>query len=333
MVINPAIVALLLSSLIISSMLCYAAFFAIEVIKKWNITSGSEVQINLERKTYLISTIVSYAFAFEVMSFFLFIYTSDDLHNMFVGAMCAAGTLNVNPYGYPTLIFKIINFMLAGVWLIMNYTDNRGYDYPLIKKKYAFILFITPLVLVETVLQSIYFLSMRAEVITSCCGALFGVQREGLLSSMASVPPVYAMAVFYGLNFLTIAQGIYTQLKDRGFYLFSLMSVLFFIVSVISLISFISPYFYQLPTHNCPFCILQKEYNYIGYPLYISLFIGTMAAIGASIIAPYRKSESLKDIIPLIKKRLIATTLLCYIIFTGIASYPIIFSDFRLSLP
>lgn len=58
--------------------------------------------------------------------------------------MCAAGTLYVNSYGYPVLILKVINFLFAGLWLIVNYTDNRGYDYPLIKIKYLFLLILTP---------------------------------------------------------------------------------------------------------------------------------------------------------------------------------------------
>jgi len=41
-----------------------------------------------------------------------------------------------------------------------------------------------------------------------------------------------------------------------------------------AILSFISVYFYELPTHHCPFCILQKEYGYVGYPLYLTLFGG-----------------------------------------------------------
>ncbi len=55
------------------------------------------------------------------------------------------GSLHANLWGYPALILKIITFLLAGIWLIVNYTDNiRGYDYPLIKKKYALLLIIAP---------------------------------------------------------------------------------------------------------------------------------------------------------------------------------------------
>ncbi|NVN91321.1 MAG: hypothetical protein HXX11_12065 [Desulfuromonadales bacterium] len=47
-----------------------------------------------------------------------------------MGAMCAVGSLTVNGFGYPTLLFKVVTFILSGLWLIINHTDSRGYDYP-----------------------------------------------------------------------------------------------------------------------------------------------------------------------------------------------------------
>ena len=63
--------------------------------------------------------------------------------------MCAAGTLNVNSYGYPTFLLKIFNCILAGLWLVINYADNQAYDYPLIRGKYVLLLILAPLVLTE----------------------------------------------------------------------------------------------------------------------------------------------------------------------------------------
>jgi hypothetical protein len=83
--------------------------------------------------------------AFQAGSLFPHIYTADGLHRLFVGAMCAAGTLNVNSYGYPTFLLKILDFILAGIWLIINHADNQAHDYPLIKRKYAFLLLLAPL--------------------------------------------------------------------------------------------------------------------------------------------------------------------------------------------
>ncbi|MBE0584367.1 MAG: hypothetical protein IH612_11490, partial [Desulfofustis sp.] len=132
MTVHPAILALLLGSGLIAGMLCYSAWEGARIIRSWDINSGSERQLRLERRTYLVSALMSYALGFQVLSLFLFIYTADALSPLFVGAMCAAGSLNVNDFGYPTLIIKIISCLCAGVWLIVNYTDNQGYDYPLI---------------------------------------------------------------------------------------------------------------------------------------------------------------------------------------------------------
>ncbi len=178
MILHPGIVALVLVSFLISGMILYSAFFGIRIIRRWDIQSGSEEQLALERRTYLISTILSYVFVFQIGSLFLYIYTADSLHNLFVGAMCAAGTLNVDPYGYPTFLLKILNFILAGLWLIINYTDNRAYDYPLIRKKYALLLLLAPLIVTESIVQLLYFTQMKADVITSCCGSLFSSDKR-----------------------------------------------------------------------------------------------------------------------------------------------------------
>ncbi len=331
MIFRPAIIALLCGSAIVSFMLIYAAYYGVRIVMRWDIRSGSELQLSLERKTYLLSTIMSYALAFQLASFFLFIFTVDDIHPLFVGAMCAAGTLNVNQYGYPVVIMKIINFLLAGVWLILNYTDNRAFDYPLIKKKYLLLMVIAALVVVEMAVQGSYFLNMKANVITSCCGSLFSTETEGVTSSIATLPRIPMELAFYTTMVLTLGSGIYFYLSNnKSGYLFSVLSIATFAVSVAALISFISLFFYELPTHHCPFCILQKEYGYIGYLLYLALLGGAVSGMGVGALMPFRKIPSLSTIVSAIQKKLVITGLTLYLIFAAIATYEIIFSVLKL---
>jgi hypothetical protein len=91
MIFHPAIIGLFLSSILIGFMVLYCAFYGIRIVRRWDILSGSELQLTLERRTYLISTFLSYIFGFQLLSLFLFIFTTDELHPFFVGAMCAAG--------------------------------------------------------------------------------------------------------------------------------------------------------------------------------------------------------------------------------------------------
>jgi len=327
MIFHPAIIALYVSSVFTGFTVLYSAFYGVQILRRWDIKSGSELQLILERKTYLVSTLLSYLFGFQLLSLFLYIFTVDQLHTFFVGAMCAAGSLYANDFGYPALILKMINFLLAGLWLILNYTDNRAYDYPLIKKKYSFLLILTPLIFAEMILQANYFLRLKPDIITSCCGTLFSTESSGLASEISVLPSIPVKVFFYLSMILTAASGIYYYRKNKGGYFFSSLSAITFLTSIMAILSFISVYFYELPTHHCPFCILQKEYGYIGYPLYLTLLGGTISGIGVGMLMPFRNIKSLSDTLPSIQRRLAIASLILFIMFTAIVTYRIVFSN------
>ncbi len=331
MIFHPAVIALLSGSFLVCLMILYSACLGISLLRNWDLRSGSELQLTLERKTYLVSTIMTYVFVFQLASLPLFIFTVDSLHALFIGAMCAAGTLNVNAYGYPVIILKIINFLLAGMWLIVNYTDNRAFDYPLVKKKYVLLLLIAPCIFTEAILQGLYFLDLKANVITSCCGSLFSAETEGITSEIAALPSIPMKIIFYLSMMVTFLSGIYFyRTGNKAGILFSMMSIITFFLSIAALISFISLYFYELPTHHCPFCILQKEYKYIGYLLYSTLLGGAVSGLGVGSLMPFKKIESLSTIVPSTQKKLTIVCLILYFIFTAIVTYRMIFSNFIL---
>ncbi|MDR3581439.1 MAG: hypothetical protein P4L44_15870 [Oryzomonas sp.] len=330
MILHPAILALLIGALLTCFMMLYAGWYGVRILRNWDLQSGSELQLELERRTYLISTLVSYSLTFELISLFLLIYTADRLHILITGAMCAAGTLNANAFGYPLLLLKIVNFLLAGVWLIVNHADNRGHDYPLIRVKYAGLIAIAPLSLYELYYLYAYFSELHADVITSCCGSLFSLERPGISGDLASLPSAPMMIVFYVVMAATLLSGVYCYRTGRGGYLFSALSCAAFVVGIASIVSFISLYIYELPSHHCPFDILQKEYGYIGYPIYALLFGAAVAGMGVGVLTPFRTRGSMVQVIPVFTRRLITITLILYLLFTLIVSYKIVISSFRL---
>jgi hypothetical protein len=327
-ILHPSVIANLLAAYISSGMVLYALFYGVQILKHWDIQNGHELQLVLERKTYLISTLLSYVFGLQLLSLFLFIFTADSLAPLFVGAMCAVGTLNVDAYGYPTLALKIFNFILAGLWLILNYADNQGYDYPLIKKKYQLLAFVAPLIILEMILESAYFLGMKADVITSCCGSLFSSERTtGIGSEIASMPALPMMWFFYGAMLCTLTNGIVFYLKGLGSYLYAVLSLLMFIISLVSIVSFISLYIYALPTHHCPFCIIMEEYHYIGYLLYMLLFGAVVSGVGVGALIPFRQVESLQFMLGGFIGKLALASIILYAAFTALVTYKIVFSS------
>lgn len=330
MILHPAIIALLAGSGIAAFMLLYSSWFSFGIIRRWDLQSGSEVQLNLEKRTYLISTVMSYVFGFQLISLFLFIYTADSLSSLFTGAMCAAGTLNVNSFGYPTFILKLVNFILAGSWLLLNHADNQAYDYPLIRKKYLLLLFITPFIGAETFFQTRYFLSLEADVITSCCGSLFSSEGRDVRSLFSYAPPVPLNILFYLSLVLTSVLGYFFRKKGRMAYFFSAVSACTFLISAWFLVNGIVLYIYELPTHHCPFCIFKQEYRYIGYLLYAALFAGVIPGLGVGLLQPFAGVSSLRSIIPMMQKKLALLCLWGYGGFFAVTLYSIISSALKL---
>ncbi len=327
MIFHPGIIALLLGSVLITSMLIYSAYEGVRILRNWNISSGSEQQLELERKTYLISTIMAYAMGFQLLSLFLFIFTADTLSSLFIGAMCAAGSLNVNGFGYPTLLLKIFNCLLAGLWLIVNYTDNKAYDYPLIRIKYTILLLISPFLLAEAIVQGAYLLQLKPDIITSCCSILFSTDADTVLTDIFILPLRVSQTVFLLSFTITLILGLRVYFRQRGAILFSIASLFHFIISIIALTSFISIYFYELPTHHCPFCILHQEYGYVGYFLYLAILAGGIFGLGSGVINPFSKTQSLLYIVPNLQKRLALISILSILTFAVISGYGILFSD------
>lgn len=306
MILHPGVVALLAGSLLVSGLLLGSAGYAVELLRRWDLASGSALQLTLERRTYLVSAFVGWALAFELAALFLYVYTADALAPMFTGAMCAAGTLNANGYGYPALLVRLVVFVGAALWLVVNHVDSLGPDYPLVRTKYGLLLGLAALVLLEAWLQARFFLALEPEVITSCCGSLFSVGGGGAGSSIASLPPLPTAVALYAT--LGVAAGAGIALRRTGSTaaaaVLGVTSGLALPVGLAALISFVSPYVYELPTHHCPFCLLRGEYRWVGYPLYATLLGATVCGMGAGVLVPFRRIPSLAGPLPAFQRRL-----------------------------
>jgi hypothetical protein len=227
---------------------------------------------------------------------------------MFVGAMCAVGTLNVNAFGFPALNAKIAVFFLAAMWLAINHIDSRARDYPLVRIKYALLLLLAPLLVASGWVELQYFLGLKADVITSCCGSLFSEGSPTLAAEASALPPRPAMWLFYGSLGAAIAVAAWHGLAGgRGSaYALAAASAIGFAASIAGILSFVSLYIYEHPNHHCPFCILKPEYGYQGYWLYLPLFGATAAGLAVGAIQPFARIASLREIVPGFSRNLAA---------------------------
>jgi ABC-type lipoprotein export system ATPase subunit len=330
LMLSPAIIALALCGGLIAGYAVYAAGVGWQIIQHWDLNRSDSRQLAMERRTYLVSTIFSYLLFIECFSLLFFIYTADHMHPLFVGAMCAAGTLNVNAFGYPTLWIKLINVLLCGGWLMVNWTDQQVPGYPLIRFKYKLLLPMAILLVLENLLQLAYFKGLQADIITSCCGTLFSEDAASIAGEIASLHPAIGMTLFFVSFAVMVRCSIYYLLTGRQAILFAYAGIWFFAISLMAILSFISVYFYQMPTHHCPFDILQKEYHFVGYPLYITLVSGGIFSLGAGLLNRFKTNAAMADSVNSMQNRAAKLALISYTLFTAISVYPILFSHFKL---
>ena len=325
MILHPDVLALIIGSAITLLMLCHAAVTGANVFFRWDYDSSSAYQLALERKTYLVSVLVNYALGFQLVALVLFVYTMEDIHQLFVGAMCATGSLNANPIGWYALLSKIIVFFLSGFWIALNYIDQRVETYPLIRIKYLLLFGVVPCIAVDFILQLLYFLGLEPDIITSCCGSLFGSDGESAASTIAAIPVFPAMSAFYGFGLVSLIVMTLHLFYNSGLlrYVLTLFSAIFFVVSIVSVISFVSIYVYELPMHHCPFDILQGEYHFIGYPLYLTLFSGVYFGMLPGLFQLLKKKPGLSQAIIDVEKKWIQCSIGNVMVFMAVVTYAV----------
>lgn len=314
MIFQPAALALLLAASLNALLLLGSGVFALHLLRHWNPASGSERQIGLERRTYLVGTLVGLSLLLGLPALALFAHNADAMAPFFTGAMCAVGSLKANAWGMPALLTMLAGFFLAAAWLVLNHLDGLGWDTPLIRGKYRLLLLLAPLALAQAVLLWLYYLNLNPEVITSCCGSLFGPASGGVAAEMAALPVATAMPLFFAGLLLTLAVGVLFLARGRFGRLFGLLACLHFPLALAAVVAFVAPYIYEQPNHHCPFCLLQAEHGYAGWVLYLPLFLGTASGIGAGLAAAVR-AESLKVSAPRVAAGLAKLSLLALGVF------------------
>lgn len=315
--VTPEIVSILLLDFIFLSFGSIALFIALKIIFYWDSSRTTTLQYTLEKQSFLAATIIKYILAIKIPIFLFFIFTQDKLSNVIPGAMCAAGVINSTVYGFYLLVLKIAQLYLFASWLVLHSIDSKNDSYKFVKIKFIFYVFIFFILLLESIFEVLMFSSIDASKIVSCCGTLFSAAKTSYFSSIFLLPHSIVIGSFYGSFFLVIISYFLRKKIKIGSFLFMKANLLFILTSLVSLIIFFSTYVYELPTHNCPFCLLQKDYYYMGYFIYIFLFLGTFLSIANYI----KEKTSFAKMENLAKFSLIFDTIYVLIV----SAYPILF--------
>ena len=133
------------------------------------------------------------------------------------------------------------------------------------------------------------------------------------------------VALFFGIAALNLAR------RAPGLrYMMTAVSIALLVVSLAAVVSFISLYVYQLPTHHCPFDLFQGGYFYVAYPLYGGLLTAVVFGLLPGIFQRLKAVTALQGPIAAAEPKWIATAMVTALLFVVVATWPIVFCDFSL---
>ncbi|MDO8785397.1 MAG: hypothetical protein Q7J12_04185 [Syntrophales bacterium] len=248
-----------------------AAANGFHVWRRWDIASRTEEQYRLEKRVYLIITLLSLGFLLKLLMIPLWFWT---LHSMIIsipGAMCLAGVHYINsPLSWIASGLKPAMLPLYGYWLLLNCLDRKIETQPFMKQKTIFLIPLGILILCETVIDISFLFSVPPHHV-SCCTSLFDAPAK-------TVPPVIAsstwlwVTVFYALALFVIGETVFflsqkkrlshrkeRQLGRKSLLISqTLLIALLFVVLILALHTKISPLLLGLPFHHCIFCLCQN---------------------------------------------------------------------------
>jgi hypothetical protein len=280
MLITPEIIGLSIVDTLLLLFATVAFVVSISIVKNYDRDATTGLQYSLEKQSYLVSVIIKYMLAVKVVLFLFYIFTLDKISFAIPGAMCAAGVVNADPLTTPLLFLKIINLYLSLFWIVLDREDMKDEKEPYHTLKFRFFLLLYLLIVIEIFIELYTLLGIDVNSVVDCCGAIFSDKSGSYIALFLNMPSSLIVTLFYGLYALLLFAKV---IQNR--YLFSFLNLLFLIIAIVSLIAFFGTYIYELPSHHCPFCLLQQDYNFIGYFLYIALFLGTFNGLVVGFVA------------------------------------------------
>ncbi len=283
-------IALITCSLVTVFLGIAGAAVALQVLRWWDLGSDSERQIRLEERVWLAAALVQFGLVVQVVSALIFIYAAAYFATVLKGAMCAAGSLTANVYGLPALGVKLVTIFMAGLWIVLHRLDIGHERFPLTTVKSVWLLVLLPFLLADALLLFLYLVNLEPEIITSCCGIIFGDASAGGYSLFDVDSPAPLLVLGGALTALIALCSSLLLARDStrrpvaGWVLAGCW-IGFYLLALALIIVWVSPYVYGLPHHRCPFDLIQYPYSLIGLPLYLFLHGSVLSGLAGAVAA------------------------------------------------
>jgi hypothetical protein len=249
-----------------------AAAVGSRVARGWRAGAGLEERHELEKRVYLVITLMAVGLSLRLALVPLWFLTLSSLIPHVPGAMCLAGVHMLDsPWSFVASSLKIVVPLVYAYWLVLNALDRRVASQPLMRLKLLLLAPIALLVIVESGLDFHVLASVEPRSV-SCCSSLFDMPKSDLAKAVSSSTALWvwlfagAGAATIGLSILVIRQP---TMLWRSLLVAAASGTI--VTFPLALHSKLSTVLLHAPFHHCLFCVIKMS---VDLPVACALVIG-----------------------------------------------------------
>lgn len=281
MIVTVTTVVVLVIGVLSLALALYGGYLSFSITEK--LTGNEDEKHRSEQRYYLLAMIGIIVLFARILNVPIFFWMIQSLVPYCPVAMCSYGVINVGyPYSIVAIGLKIILPFIYGLWLVIEVSNRKQPLLPLIGDlTRSFIMFLLPLVLVDSAVDVLLVSSIRP-VSAPCCSSIYDVDPP--FSPSALFGPQFGMMIVL-LTVIIAASLITVQwFENRSKHLPMLSLILAGVVAFLYLVTLhdtLAPTVLGLSEHHCPYCLFQE---YPDTALFAGLFWIGIASTGWRVI-------------------------------------------------
>ena len=273
--------------------LCLAgAVLGQRLVRRWQAGQSSEQQLALERQAELVASVMQVALILGVLGLGLSVLVSDHLVGGIRGAMCAFGVLASTRTGFYGLLASGLTAAACGLWVVLHRFDLRLRTPVLTRRKFAWLLPVGALALGDLALVVTFAWQLDFKVIASCCSVWVDaavVHNSPMVQLLAPVPAGLLGAGAAAAAAIAAAVVV-RRPGPAAVWVASGLSAAGPVAVLPAVLGVVAPHALGTPTHLCPFCLFHLQGGGLGWPLFGSLFLGSVTGMGLGVVELNRKA-------------------------------------------
>lgn len=321
---RPWLLALVVPELVAAVLAIVAMSAALRVLSLGAAPRTSELALAIERRAELVATLFGVASMATLVALIVEVLGADRLQASVRGAMCAWGVLAEDAWGFRSLGLAVAASLACAGWLALHRVDLALRAPELSRVKFGAVLIVAPLLVANLGGGVLYTLGLDFRVVASCCSSGLEGAREVVLGAGGGARST-AFAIFAGAAVVSVLLALAAR-RSRSPLLAgiaALSSAVAALASVPAILGYIAPYAYESPVHLCPFCLLDADGQFLGWPLYAALFTATSIGLAAGIGAVAASRVTERDAAWTVVSRSLGRMAIAWALTLVVALYPI----------